>query len=297
VPAFRDIMVVLDDTVRSEIRLAAAIQLAQFHDAHLIGVSALSLLCRPKPVRFALGYSELPLSPSHFLSRTDPAMAGRSDEAASVGERSERLEAQFRRLLRSHGLRGDWRLANGKLIEAFVCTARHADLVIVGQNDPTHPYRRADRQLVHDILMGAGRPILVIPYAGKFASVGTRVLIGWNGSRVAARAVNDALPLLAAATSVTILEAYSMGGMPTNRDANVDNLRTHLAHHGIEAETSRTVMAGISPTDALLSYATDISADLLVVGGQGHSSARNFMFGGVTRGLLNEMTLPVLMSH
>jgi nucleotide-binding universal stress UspA family protein len=145
--------------------------------------------------------------------------------------------------------------------------------------------------------MSAGRPILMIPYAGLFKTIGTEIIIGWNNSREAARAVHDAIPLLAMATSVTILEAYPAGRMPVAHDATGSDITRYLTHHGISVKTAQTAMTGISAADALLSFAADISADLLIVGGYGHSRLRELVLGGVTRALLQHMTLPVLMSH
>ena len=175
--------------------------------------------------------------------------------------------------------------------------AQQVDLVILGQIDPTHPPRPEGRHLIEDVLMTSGRPILVIPYISQLAKIGTKVLVGWNNSREAVRAMNDAMPLLAKASSVTILEAIPAGKKAATDEVTSADLARHLARHGIEAKTARTVMADISASDAMLSYAADASADLLVVGGYGHSRLRELMLGGVTRELLQHMTLPVLMSH
>ena len=214
-----------------------------------------------------------------------------------AAEAVERIEAAFRERLRFSDLQGDWQVASGKVSETVVCQARHADLVILGQVDPAHPPPPAGRQLVEDVLMTSGRPILVIPYIGRFERFGTNILVGWNNSREAARAMNDAIPLLAKAASVTILEANPIGRKPAIDDAASADITRHLTRHGISAKTARTALASISASDALLSYAADVSADLLVVGGYGHSRLRERILGGVTRELLQHMTLPVLMSH
>jgi nucleotide-binding universal stress UspA family protein len=146
-------------------------------------------------------------------------------------------------------------------------------------------------------LITSGRPILVVPYIGRLETFGTNILVGWNNSRESARAINDAIPLLAKAASVTILEANLIGRRPAIDDVTSVDITRHLTRHGISAKRARTVAAGISASDALLSYAADVSADLLVVGGYGHSRLRELILGGVTRELLQHMTLPVLMSH
>ena len=296
--ALRDIVVVLDNSAPSETRLATAIALAQQHGAYLTGLSALDLLTPPRPVVQSRRTPEADTQPASMLMNWGVVQPPDYPEAETLAaEEAERIEAAFWERLRSSGLQGDWRMASGKVSETVVCRARHADLVILGQIDPDRPPPAATRQLVEDVLMTSGRPILVIPYVGRFETFSTKILVGWNNSREAARAVSDAIPLLAKAASVTILEASPLGRKPAPDDATSADITRHLGRHGISAETARTVMTNISASDALLSYAADVSAEMLVVGGYGHSRLRELMLGGVTRELLQHMTLPVLMSH
>jgi nucleotide-binding universal stress UspA family protein len=292
----RDIVVVLDDFAANETRLGVAIALAKQHDAHLTGLSALDLLMPARPVARASVRSDTPAA-FQLLNwgRASPIDSPEPDRRDA--EQAEWIEAAFRDRLRTSGLRGDWRIAGGKVNEFVVGRARHADLVILGQVDPDHPPRPRVRQLLEDVLMTSGGPILVIPCIGGYETVGTNILVGWNNSREAARAVKDAMPFLAKASSVTILEAVPGGGKSTIGDFSGSDVVGYLAHHGISAKTTRTVMASISASDALLSCAADLSADMLVVGGYGHSRLRELILGGVTRELLQHMTLPVLMSH
>ena len=146
--------------------------------------------------------------------------------------------------------------------------------------------------------MIAGRPLLLIPYAGEFATVGKNVLIGWTRTRESARAVHDALPLIAPSATVTVLTVEAGRGKPDTRILPTADIAEHLARHGLTVSAARTVVSdGLTPADALLDYASDIGADLLVVGGYGHSRTREMILGGVTRDLLQHMTVPVLMSH
>ena len=145
--------------------------------------------------------------------------------------------------------------------------------------------------------MTSGRPVLAVPYAGDFPVVGERVLVAWNASREAARAVNDALPLLAQAKMVTVLAVNPRFGIRGHGDVPAADIALHLARHGVKAEAAHTASGDIADSQALLSYAADISADLIVAGAYGHSRAREVIFGGMTRTLLREMTVPVLFSH
>jgi len=170
--------------------------------------------------------------------------------------------------------------------------------MVIGQADPDNPPPAVARSLVEDVLMTAGRPLLVVPYAGRFETVGTNALVGWTRTREAARAVHDALPLLAPAATVTVLTVESGRAASDTEVLPTADIAEHLARHGLNVSAARSVVSdGLSPADVLLDYASDLGADLLVVGGYGHSRTRQMIMGGVTRGLLLHMTLPVLMSH
>ena len=145
--------------------------------------------------------------------------------------------------------------------------------------------------------MQSGRPTLVIPYVGARAMPPNRVLVAWDGSREAARAVNDALPLLAGTQSVTILvvDPGSLRGRVGDQPGAA--LATPLARHGIKAEVRTAASGGLGVGDVIIGQVTDMGADLVVMGGYGHSRLRQLVMGGVTRGILRSMTVPVLMAH
>jgi nucleotide-binding universal stress UspA family protein len=173
-----------------------------------------------------------------------------------------------------------------------------ADLIIIGQADPDNPPPATARTLIEDTLMTAGRPVLLIPYAGRFDTIGTNALVGWTQTREAARAVHDALGLLIPPAKVLVLTVETPSTGRDGKTLPTADIAEHLSRHGLDVSASRTVVSdGLSPADALLDYAADIGADLLVVGAYGHSRTREMIMGGVTRDLLRHMTLPVLMSH
>ena len=285
--SLRDIVVLLDGSARDEIKLAVAVGLARRHDAHLTGLCPLELLL-PADRSFALGgYPDLWVLPEFAKQMESQA----TTKAALI-------EAKFRELLRRECVKGDWLFETGSLIAAVVHRAHAADLVVAGQADPDNPPPASVRTLVEDVLMTAGRPLLLIPYAGRFDSIGTNVLVGWTPTREAARAVHDALPLFAPSAKVTVLTVESSGSASETEALPTADIAEHLARHGLDVAAARTVVSdGLPPADALLDYASDIGADLLVVGGYGHSRTREMIMGGVTRDLLRHMTLPVLMSH
>jgi len=290
--ALRDIAVVLDGSASSETRLTLAIALAQQHNAHLTGLSALALLMPVRSVAHPRSYPETDMPPAFSVQD----LGGVVDLGDVAAEKAERIEAAFRERLRLSGVQGDWRVVSDKISEAVARQARYADLIILGQVDPNHPPLPAGRQLIEDVLLTSGRPILVIPYTGRFETFGTNILVAWNNSREAARAVHDAIPLLAKAASVTVLAVNRRGQEPATEEATADLIH-HLVRHGIRATAARTVAGDIPVSDALLSYAADFNADLLVAGSYGHSRLRERILGSTTHEVLQHLTLPVLMSH
>src|ERR1700752_605089 len=141
--------------------------------------------------------------------------------------------------------------------------ARYADLTILGQLDPDEPDTIRPRP--EQVALVSGRPILVVPYVGNFADLGRRVVVGWNASREAARAVNDAMPLLTAAETVTVLTIDPREGPRAHGELPGADISLHLARHGVKAEIERTVSAGIPAGRMLLCPAADAGAVTLGV--------------------------------
>ena len=171
--------------------------------------------------------------------------------------------------------------------------ARRFDLSIVGQANPD--VVGPQELIIEAALFQSGRPVVVVPYIQRTGLTLDRVLVCWDASRQAARAIADALPFLHRAKAV---EVVIVATEPLKSDdlAGTDISR-HLARHDLRVELKRIVSADTDVADTILSYAADVSADFIVMGGYGHSRLREFVLGGVTRGLLASMTVPTLMSH
>jgi nucleotide-binding universal stress UspA family protein len=281
--ALKDILVHIDGTPRSSARLAVAARLAAQHGAHLSGVHVIDIPSANYFYGAAMPF--VPTNPEEIVERM------RTDAAAAAAP----VEAAFRDCLRRNGLPGEWRMVEGNPAATVALHARYADLTVVGQPDPGEP-QDSDATTVTTV-MTSGRPVLAIPFVGDFPTLGERVLIAWNASREAARAVNDVLPLLAGAKQVTVLAINPQRGVGGHGDVPAADITLHLARHGVKAEAAHTVSRDIADGEVLLSYAADIGADLIVAGAYGHSRARELVFGGVTRTLIAEMTAPVLLSH
>jgi nucleotide-binding universal stress UspA family protein len=177
--------------------------------------------------------------------------------------------------------------------EHFSRIARRFDLAVLGQAEPDTS--SIDDIIAETTLFESGRPIIIVPYIQKGPLKLDRAMVCWDGSRPAARAIGDAMPLLAKAGKVEIV---SIADEPGKQDKieGVDMGR-HLARHGLKVEVERIPAGDVDVADALLSHAADSGADVMVMGGYGHSRLRQFLLGGVTRSTLRSMTVPVLMAH
>jgi nucleotide-binding universal stress UspA family protein len=174
----------------------------------------------------------------------------------------------------------------------FGAIARRFDLAVVTQARREGGASAA--LMIEAALFESGRPVIMVPYIQKEGLTLDHVLACWDGSRTAARAIADAMPFLERAKTVELL----MVGEDRKQDEIAGaTMIAHLARHGITAREERTAQGNISIENVILSYAADSGADFMVMGGYGHSRLREFVLGGVTRGILGSMTLPVLMSH
>jgi len=175
----------------------------------------------------------------------------------------------------------------------FAHIARRFDLSVVAQAEPDA--NGPEALIVEQALFDSGRPVLVVPYIQTAPFKADRIMLCWDGSRPAARAAADALPILARAKVVEVLVVES-GKMKSDEIPGAD-IADHLARHSLNVTVTRTVSGDIDVASVILSHAADSGADLLVMGGYGHSRLREFILGGVTRAILSSMTVPTLMSH
>ena len=218
--------------------------------------------------------------------------AQRAENRAAAQEAVDRFEAAAKR----EGLSAEHRIieANlGRAATVFGRIARCFDLAVVGQTDPERVL--PDDLLIEAALFESGRPVVVVPYIQKEGLKLDHVLVCWDGSHNAARAIADSLPFLVRGKKAEIV-------MVASRERKTDelpgaDLGEHLARHGLNVEVKRLVAADVDVGNVILSYVADSGADFIVMGGYGHSRLREFVLGGATRGMLRSMTVPVLMAH
>jgi nucleotide-binding universal stress UspA family protein len=287
----RDILVVLDDGPAGDERLRLATRIAREQGACL---SAVFLQAdRPVKSRSAPQGSQhaFTLGSSSILVGATASVEGDTGEA-----QLEFLEQRFRDCLRSVEDEGEWHCIRRADPDALLTLAKAADLVVIGQVN-SHAGANPSWYRPEEIVINCGRPVLIVPYIGNFNSAGRRVLIAWDGSREAVRAVNDALPILYPAKKVTLMTVRAQTRDFQPNRMSMQNMVRHLARHGIVAEADETLRGDNSIHDVLLSRTVDIAADMMVAGAYHRSPLREALIGGVSRGLLRSMTVPVLMSH
>jgi nucleotide-binding universal stress UspA family protein len=281
---FKDLLVHLDSSRQGAQRLAYAVEWAARDHAHLTGLYTLDLV--PALAELARAYPGRIDQFDTYLKMH----AAELDRAKTVGD-------QFRRALLGAEVEGEWRFVEGDPATTVALHARYADLTIVGQTDPANPGTGTNRFIPEKTLLTAGRPLVIIPYAGQFRSIGRKVVIGWKPTREAARALADALPILEQAENVTILTVNPDRGPDSEVGVAVADIALHLARHGVRVEARTTVAEDVETGDVLLNEVADQGADLLVIGGYGHPRLGEAIFGGVTQLVLEAMTVPVLLSH
>ncbi|MEK0082571.1 universal stress protein [Benzoatithermus flavus] len=278
---FKDLLVHIDRGAAAQHRLEVALTLAERFEAHL---TALYLV--PEP--FVPAIVGMPI-PADLLQ----------EQLAQAEREADQVLAAAREAGQRRGIALTTRRETGMLDRLPVMLARqvrHADLVIMGQPDPD-VNGVDDALLVEAAFMDSGRPALVIPYIGAHTMPPRRIIVAWDGSREAARAANDALPFLRLAQEVTVLVVDANERRAYLGEQPGADMAAHLARHGVRVEVRQAQSGGLGIGDVILSTASDEGADLLVMGGYGHSRLREMIVGGVTRHLLEHMTVPVLLSH
>jgi nucleotide-binding universal stress UspA family protein len=275
--SYKTILVHIDLGKRCSARVDVAIRLAQQHDAHLVALHAIAPFEPP-------GYVMAEMGPTIIEA-----------QRAVAANELARTESEFNKQVSAAGLRNvEWRSAVEDLVDAMTLHARYADLVVIGQTDASEN-SHVPADFPERLVLAGGRPVLILPAVGSFATIGKRILVAWNPSREATRAVTDAIPLLQRADNVHVMAVNPKAG--EHGSVPGADIGLYLARHGVRVEIKADHGAEIDVGNELLSRAADLDADLIVMGGYGHSRLKEWVLGGATRTILESMTAPVLMSH
>ena len=257
----KHLLVHLDHTSQSRLRLAFALGLARRHRALLVGCYVVDRATFPAAVEYEAQLQDT------FLRQ-----AQESDVPAEW--------------LCLHEIGSDQ-----AVLDRFCRIAQCTDLLIVGQADPKIA-QGVLRELPERLVLQSGRPVLIHPYAGQFSPTCERVMVAWNGGRESGRALHDSLPFLQQADQVSLLSLIPAGTEEHELEPSLTMLCAYLRHHGIQAHPETQVCLGVSKGDMLLNRCAEEGIGLLVAGGyyRGH-------LGEVAKHLMRHMTVPVLMSH
>jgi nucleotide-binding universal stress UspA family protein len=279
----KTILVHVDESKSLDRRIMAATRIALREQAHLIGIAVTGLS---------------PLQPRPIVPAPDgSSVQPRSDEYVDMlRQRARSALERFLTLAHAGGVTScDACLLEDEAVDALTRQSRYADLIVLGQSDADDPALTAKVDFPECVILNAACPVLIVPDAGQAGRIGERVLVAWNRSNAASRALRNAMPLLSKAREVRVaLINPPARDDPRDEDAGAA-IVAFLARHGIEAQAVQHSTEG-DAGHALLALATEMDADLLVMGCVAHPRARGVLLGGATRVVLEAAVIPVLMS-
>ena len=274
----KNIVVNLTIGVERDAAANYAVSLASIFEAHLVGVA---FVYDPKvSANLIVGI------PAELIDAQRAAAKHLAKEAVA---RFEALAKQAGVMTKSQMID----VAPSHVGDTFGRLARSFDLSVIRQAEPNKAEQEVP--IIEGALFESGRPVIVVPYIQRQGAKFNCVMVGWDGSRAAARAIGDAMPVLERAK---MIEVFTVVAGPTkNTELPGIDIGRHLSRHGLNVEVKRILADDIKVSEAILSHAADIDADFMVMGGYGHSRLREYVLGGATRGILASMILPTLMSN
>lgn len=278
--SYKTILVHCDAGKAADARFNAAVELAGRHRAHLVGLHA-------KPPFEPQVYGDASYALDRFYDAHEQTVKASEDTSRTL----------FEKATKGTGLSVEWRSANGYADQLLALHARYADLTIVGQADPNRDDLPPPSGLPESVAMASGRGTLVVPFIATPRMPMGKVMLCWNGSREAARAASDALPLLRAATDVTVLSIEPKRSDGNDGSHPSADIAVWLGRHNVTATVKRDMAPDADAGEVILSRAMDYGSELIVMGIYGHSRLRELVLGGASRTILASMTVPVFMAH
>lgn len=276
--SYKTILVHIDDTSRSPVRIQLAAELAIKQKAHLVGIAD-------------TGVSRFIYQDGN-INGVDPSLLSHLEY---LRERAAQNVADFKVQVSALGVASyASEITQDDAIGGIGLRARYCDLVIVGQTNPDETSPAVMDDFPEYMILNSGRPVIVIPYKGQFSELGRNPLIAWDGSAAATRAITDAIPLLTAADLVNLVIVNPHNDIHGEQPGA--DVSTYLARHGINLEVS-IHNTKVDIGNALISIASELNSDFIVMGGYGHSRFKEMLMGGATRTMLKNMAVPTLFSH
>lgn len=278
--SYKSILVHVDQTdqARERIRLAAA--LAEASQAHLIGTAM-------------TGISHLVFEEGAFNQR-DPSF---EHHLKNLRDYATQSLNRFSTLVKETRVTSvEARLMDDDAVGGMTLQARYADLLVIGQFDPSCGVPGVMSDFPESVMMNSVRPVLIMPHSQKFSALPTKIAIAWDASLTATRAVVNALPVLKRCARADLVIFNPTVHPETHGEEPGADMALYLSRHGIQVNVVCRDTR-INEAEALLSYCADEHIDLIVMGGYGHTRFREMVLGGATREMLLSMTVPVLMTH
>lgn len=278
--SYKTILVHVDHSRHAPQRIRVAAEIALRDNAHLVGLAM-------------TGVSRYLLD-SDTVDQQEPVLL---THISALKKQAEQALEKYEELVRQMGvLSWEKRLVDDEPAGGVSLEARYADLVVLGQTDTDEVLPAMMSDFPEYVVMYAGRPVLIVPYAGSFEHIGKKILVAWDGSMEASRAINGALPFLRQAQEVKVVVFNAEKQVNVHGEQPGADIALYLARHGVNVDVLQETTDQDSG-NALLSLAADTFADLLVMGCYAHSRFREVLLGGASRTVLESMTLPVLMAH
>ncbi|MCW0233020.1 MAG: universal stress protein [Ferrovibrio sp.] len=275
---YKDILVYADASPAAAARLDVAALLATAFEAHLV----------------ALHVDTRPYTPADVLGTGIGASVLQWQKQVRQ-ERAEAAERLVKDAAQRNGIAFEWRRVEGEIGATILDHGRYHDLIVLSQDGSLTDLDAPIEPFAGSIVVSAGRPVVVVPRQYKARSCGKRVLVAWKPTAEAARAVHDALPVLQKADAVTVMRINPDPEEPAHNPGF--DLAAHLARHGVKVTVTPILAADMDAGSLIASCASELEADLIVMGAYGHSRLRELVFGGATRHMLGAPVVPVLMSR
>lgn len=279
--SYRTILVSLNEIGRLSETVAAAVSLARETGAHVSGLYVVPAVQVYPSVGFEAAPQVFEGNRSFFR------------------DNGQRVKVAFEEAMRRENLPHDFHQIDARtplIADEVLAAGRVVDLVVVSATNPDE-ITGVERDFVEQVVMGLGRPVIVLPFRGDATLSLNEIVIGWDGGREAARATFDALPLLKKADKVRVVRIDPQKDPSLRGNVAGADLAETLSRHGVKAEAQGYPTDGLDEGQALMRCAEDAGAGLIVMGAYGHSRLAEFIFGGATRFVLTRMARPVLMSH
>lgn len=268
----KDLLVHLNDTDTLDDRLHLTSKLAGHFNAHVTGL-----------------YVKRHISLEIYGSYVDPNVFTKFED--QQGEKSEKAKALFEADIASGKLDGEYVEATGDSSQELIFRAGAHDLVIVAKYDIDRHFENM-AHVPTNVALGAGRPVMIVPEFTEQSTIGKSILVAWNGTKEATRAMHDAMPFLKSADYVNLVTFT-----PEGQASDVVDITSHLQHHGVTFDLMHSHAKESEIVDRLAHFEEKFNSDMLVMGAYGHSRFREYVLGGVSQSVFRSTSIPVLVSH